>query len=72
MPKLSPEEELILAYGGAASTAVRLLVISLQNNGALKRGQYPDELRWFMETSKDTANEMTLALLHELRVSILN
>jgi hypothetical protein len=67
--ELSPEGEAIAAYGAATMAALKILVICLQSNGALEHGQY--QLRIFMEIAKGDASDMTLAILHDLRMSIL-
>jgi len=72
MPELSPEGEIIAAYSAATLAAIKLLVICLQSNGALEHGQFPEALRAFMEASKSDADDLTLALLHDLRASILD
>jgi hypothetical protein len=72
MPELSPEGEAIAAYGAATMAALKLLVISLQDNGALEPGQFAEALRTFMEASKSDADAMMLSILHDLRVSILD
>ena len=69
--ELSPEGEAIAAYGAATMAALKILVICLQSNGALEHGQYPEQLRIFMEVAKGDASDMTLAILHDLRMSIL-
>ena len=71
MPELSPEGEIIAAYGAATMAALKMLVICLQSNGALEHGQFPEALRLFMEASKGDADDMTLSILHDLRISIL-
>jgi hypothetical protein len=71
MPELSPEGEAVAAYGAATMAALKILVICLQSNGALERGQFPEALRLFMEAAKDDADDMTLSILHDLRTTIL-
>jgi hypothetical protein len=70
--QLSPEGEVIAAYGAATMAAFKVLVVCLQDNGALEPGQFPENLRLYMEHSKADADEMMLAILHDLRVAILD
>lgn len=72
MPELSPEGEIIAAYGAATMAAFKILVVCLQSNGALEHGQFPEALRLFMEAAKGDADDMTLSMLHDLRMSILD
>jgi hypothetical protein len=51
--------------------ALKILVVCLQSNGALEHGQYPEQLRIYMEIAKDDASDMTLPILHDLRMPIL-
>jgi hypothetical protein len=72
MPELSPEGEIIAAHGAATMAAFKVLVVRLQSNGALEHGQFPEQLRLFMEASKADAGDMVLSILHDLRMSILD
>jgi hypothetical protein len=51
--------------------ALKILVVCLQSNGALEHGQYPEQLRIYMDIAKDDASDMTLPILHDLRMPIL-
>jgi hypothetical protein len=73
--KLSPEAEAIAAYGSATVAALQVMVVCLQETGALARGQYPESLRIYMEMTKHRdgpESDMTLAILHDLRMSLLD
>jgi hypothetical protein len=69
--QLSPEGEAIAAYGAATMAALKILVVFLQSNGALEHGQYPEQLRIFIEIAKGDVSDTTLAILQDLRMSIL-
>lgn len=71
-PNLSPEKEVLTAHISAFTVAMQTLVLCLQDNGTLERGQYPAALHGYMEMAKDRANPMTLAMLDDLRQTLLN
>jgi hypothetical protein len=74
-PKLSPEGEVIAAYGAAMVTAFQVLVGCLEENEAIHPGQFPEALRVYMEmikSSKGDVNDITLALLHDIRAATLD
>ena len=74
-PKLSPEGEVIAAYGAAKVAVFQVLVSCLQENEALQSGQFPEALRVYMEMTKSRegdVNDMTLAMLHEIRMATLD
>jgi hypothetical protein len=71
----TPEAEVLAAQGAATVTAFQVLVGCLEENGALKPGQFPEALRVFMEMTKSregTVNVLTLAMLHEIRLATLD
>lgn len=71
--KLSAEGEMIAAYGTAMTAAFQVLIMCLQNNGTLERGEFQEALRTYMEISKhEVGNEIVLALLHDLRQRLLD
>jgi hypothetical protein len=73
-PKLTPEGEIIAAYGAAMVAAFQVLVGCLEENEAIHPGQFPEALRIYMEMTKSRAgdvSDMTLAVLHDLRVATL-
>jgi hypothetical protein len=74
-PKLSPEGEVIAAYGAAMVAAFQVLINCLEENDALLPGQFPEALRVYMEMVKsregDVSN-MTLAVLHDIRMATLD
>ena len=72
--KLSPEGEVIAAYGAAMVAAFQVLIDCLEENGALEPGQFPDALGVYMEmvkSSKGAVSEVTLAVLHDIRTATL-
>ncbi|WP_426611247.1 hypothetical protein [Bradyrhizobium sp. McL0616] len=73
-PKLSPEGEVIAAYGAAMVAAFQVLVSCLEEIEAIHVGQYPAALGVYMELVKSNKNEvsdMTLAVLHDIRAATL-
>jgi hypothetical protein len=74
-PKLSPEGEVIAAYGAAMVAAFQVLVSWLEENEAVHPGQFPEALRVYMEMTKSRegdVSDMTLAMLHEIRMATLD
>ena len=69
---VSPEGEAIAAYGAATIAAFKVLVICLQSNGALERGQFTEALRLFINKSTDKADAPMLEILRNLRVNLLD
>ena len=70
--KLSPEGEVIAAYGAAMVAAFQVLINFLEESDALLPGQFPDALRVYMEmvkSRKGDVNDMTLAVLHDIRTA---
>jgi hypothetical protein len=66
-PKLSPEGEVIAAYGAAINC--------LEESDALLPGQFPEGLKVYMEMTKSRegdVNDMTLAVLHDIRTATLD
>jgi len=70
--KLSPEGEAIAAYGTATMVAFKVLVACLQRNGALERGEFAEALRIFTEGAESEVDRMPLAILHDLRMAMLD
>jgi hypothetical protein len=73
--KLSPEGEVIAAYGAAMVAAFQVLLNCLEENDAVQPGQFPDALGVYMEMVKSRqgdVNDMTLAVLHDIRVATLS
>jgi hypothetical protein len=50
--KLSPEGEVIAAYGAAMVAAFQVLINCLEENDAVLPGQFPDALGVYMEIGK--------------------
>jgi hypothetical protein len=75
MGKLSPEGEVIAAYGAAVVAAFQVLVNCLEENGALEPGQFPAALGAHVEMVKSKqvdVSDVTLAVLRDLRTATLN
>jgi hypothetical protein len=61
--KLSPEGEVIAAYGAAMVAAFQVLINCLEENDAVRPGQFPDALGVYMEmvkSRKGGVSDMTL------------
>jgi hypothetical protein len=74
-PKLSPEGEVIAAYGAAMVAAFQVLVSCLEENEAVHPGQFPAALAVYMEMVKSRTgdiSDMTLAVLHDIRMATLD
>jgi hypothetical protein len=72
--KLSPEGEVIAAYGAAMVAAFQVLINCLEENGAMESGQFPAALGVYMEMVKSRQGEVsdvTLAVLHDMRTATL-
>jgi hypothetical protein len=72
--KLSPEGEVIAAYGAALVAAFQVLINCLEENDALQPGQFPAALAVYMEMVKSTqgdVSDVTLAVLHDIRTATL-
>jgi hypothetical protein len=73
--KLSPEGEVIAAYGAALVAAFQVLINCLEESDALLPGQFPEALGVYMEmvkSRKGGVNDMTLAALHDIRAATLD
>jgi hypothetical protein len=71
--KRGPEHELIATHIASTTAAFQVLVQCLQDNGALRHGQYPEALRLYMEITKQrTDSEGELAMLHHLRLALMD
>ncbi|MCU1340290.1 MAG: hypothetical protein JWO19_5871 [Bryobacterales bacterium] len=71
--KLSPEGEVIAAYGAAMVAAFQVLINCLEENDTLP-GQFPNALGVYMEMVKSgesSVSEITLAVLHDIRTATL-
>jgi len=72
--KLSPEGEVIAAYGAAMVAAFQVLINCLEENDALLPGQFPAALGVYMEMVKSrqgNVSNVTLAVLHDMRSATL-
>ena len=72
--KLSPEGEVIAAYGAAVVAAFQVLINCLEENGAVEPGQFLAALGVYMEmvkSSKGDVSNVTLAVLHDIRTATL-
>jgi hypothetical protein len=73
--KLSPEGEVIAAYGAAMVAAFQVLLGCLEENEAVQPGQFPAALAVYMEmvkSKKGDVSDMTLAVLHDIRAATLD
>jgi hypothetical protein len=73
--KFSPEGEVIAAYGAAMVAAFQVLLNCLEENEAVHPGQFPEALRVYMEmvkSKKGDVSDMTLAMLHNIRMATLD
>jgi hypothetical protein len=73
--KLSPEGEVIAAYGAALVAAFQVLINCLEESDALLPGQFPDALGVYMEmvrSRKGGVSDMTFAVLHDIRTATLD
>jgi hypothetical protein len=71
-PKLSPQGEVITAYGAAIVAAFQVLNDCLEESGALVPRQFPDAIGVYMEMIKSktgVVDDMTLAVLHDIRAA---
>ena len=67
--KLTPEGEVIAAYGAATVAAFQVLVSCLEENEAIHPGQFPAALAVYTEmvkSRKGDVSDMTLAVLHDI------
>jgi hypothetical protein len=74
-PKLSPEGEVIAAYGAAMVAAFQVLLSCLEENEAVHPGQFPAALAVYMEmvkSRKGGVSDMTLAVLNDIRAATLD
>lgn len=67
----SPEIEIIQAHADAMAFAFRTLVRCLEDKGALDPGQLYEALRVDMELRHQDESDMTLAMLHHLRTTLM-
>lgn len=70
--RLTPEGEIIAAYGAAMIAAFQVLTNCLEESDALLPGQFPDALGVYMEmvkSRKGDVSDMTLAVLHDIRAA---
>jgi hypothetical protein len=73
--KLTPEGEVIAAYGAAVVAAFQVLIGCLEESDALLPGQFPGALSVYMEMVKSKTgdvSDMTLAVLHDIRNATLD
>jgi hypothetical protein len=73
--KLTPEGEVIAAHGAAMVAAFQVLINCLEESDAMLPGQFPEALRVYMEMVKSRqgdVSDMTLAVLHDIRMATLD
>ena len=63
--------EELASYSAAMTAAFQVLIHCLQTNGALHRGQYPQELQAYMDVTRDKASPSKTAILEGLRRLLL-
>lgn len=68
----SPHDEVLAAHMVATQAAFTILVRLLQNSGVIERGEFPEALHMHMERERDRADPMTLAMLNDLRLGLLD
>jgi len=74
-PKLSPEGEVIVAYGAAMVAAFQVLVSCLEENEAIHPAGAVSCCSVYMEmvkSNKGDVSDMTLAVLHDIRAATLD
>ena len=71
-PELPPDQAILAAHMTATTAAFQVLITCLQESGALKRGEFPEALRIYIEGLKDRADPMMVTLLGDLRKSLMN
>ena len=72
--KLSPEGEVIAAYGAAMVAAFQVLINCLEENDALQPGQFPAALGVYIEMVKSRqgdVSDVTLSVLRDMRTATL-
>lgn len=70
--KPTADGAVIAAHIAATTAAFQTLVFCLEENGSLRHGQMIEALRVYMETVKHRGgNELELAMLHDLRESLI-
>jgi hypothetical protein len=72
--ELSPDGEVIAAYGAAMVPAFQVLLNCLEEKEAVQPGQFPAALAVYIKKvkSKGDVSEMTLAVLHDIRAATLD
>lgn len=70
--KLPLEGEAIAAYGTATMVAFKILAACLQRSGAIERGEFAEALRIFTEDAESEIDRMPLAILHDLRIAMMD
>ena len=72
---ISPEGEVIAAYGAAMVAAFQVLINCLEENEAVQPGQFPAALAVYMKmikSNKGDVSDMTLAVLNDIRAATLD
>jgi hypothetical protein len=70
-PKLSPEGEVIAAYGAAMVAAFQILVSCLEENEAVQLGQFPAALAVYVEMIKSNKGDVS-DILNDIRAATLD
>ena len=74
-PKLSPEGEVIAAYGAAMVAAFQVLVSCLEETEPVHPGQFHAALGVYMDmvkSRKGDVSDLTLAVLNDIRAATLD
>ncbi|MDZ5448929.1 hypothetical protein [Labrys sp. ZIDIC5] len=66
------ERDVMKSMIEANAAAIEVLVLCLERNGVLERGQYPEALREHMDLNVQKMSPMALALLADIRESLLH
>lgn len=73
MPTNDDVSDVLAAHMAATTAALQVLVHCLQENGALERGEYQAALHGWLElAAKRDGNEMAFALVHDLRMALMD
>ncbi len=71
-PRPPADPEVLSAHIAATTAAYQVLVLAMERRGLLDRGEVAELLKTYMEVAKDRETPVTLALLHEMRLAVLD
>lgn len=69
--KPTPDRDVLSALIETHRLSMRALVRCLEDNGALKPGQFAEALHLSMENSQDETDILALAMMHNLRRALV-